>query len=197
MQERADGAIRDLLASASIFSTAVDEVMAARLAAVAGDRITFAQLKVLTLVAHTRAIGVSDVATFLGVSPAAASKAVARLAENGLLERSAHPGDRRAQHLSVTGDGRALLDTYEEATTEALGRLFGHLDPVRLRRLAVSLDRLSLAVVEGRDEDDADACFRCGIYFRDRCLLRGAPGNRICYQHLGAGDDESAVTAAR
>ena len=101
-------AIRDLLASASIFSSALDELMDERLQDVAEGRITFAQLKILTLVSHTDLIGVSDVASFLGVSPAAASKAVARLVENGLVERASAPDDRRVQHLSLTSDGLRL-----------------------------------------------------------------------------------------
>ena len=112
MDDRTASAIGDLLASASIFSSAVNELMADRLRDVAGDRLTFAQLKVLTLVAHTEGIGVSDIATFLGVSPAAASKAVGRLVENGLLDRAAVPSDRRALHLSPTEDGRRLLEGY-------------------------------------------------------------------------------------
>jgi DNA-binding MarR family transcriptional regulator len=192
VQERGAAAIRDLLASASIFATAVDEMMADRLSEVAGDRVTFAQLKVLTLVAHTEGIGVSEVATFLGVSAAAASKAVGRLVDGGLLERSTVPGDRRAHHLAPTAEGRRLLDDYETRAGEALLGLFGDRNPVELRRLATALDRLSL-LVAGRGNGGEEACFRCGIYFRDRCLLRGAPGNRTCYQHLGRGLADAKV----
>lgn len=184
MQDRGIAAIRDLLASASIFATAVDEMMSDRLNEVAADRITFAQLKVLTLVAHTEGIGVSEVATFLGVSAAAASKAVGRLVEGGLLERSVVAGDRRAHHLAPTPEGRRLLDDYEASAEEALVGVFGERSPVEMRRLATALDRLSLLVAQ-RTNGGEEACFRCGIYFRDRCLLRGAPGSRTCYQHLG------------
>jgi DNA-binding MarR family transcriptional regulator len=194
LDDRTASAIGDLLASASIFSSAINELMTDRLRDVAGDRLTFAQLKVLTLVAHTEGIGVSDIATFLGVSPAAASKAVGRLVENGLLDRAAVPSDRRALHLSLTGDGRRLLDGYERASEAALGELFGDLESVDLRRLSVALDRLSLTVAESRHDGGTEACFRCGIYFRDRCLLRGAPGNRTCYQHLGLKPERAAAT---
>jgi hypothetical protein len=129
------------------------------------------------------------------VSPAAASKALGRLVDAGLLNRTASPDDRRMQRLSVTGEGRRLLEAYEAEADEALDRLFGHLDPVGLRRLASSLDRLSLTVAERDDGSVDEACFRCGIYFRDRCLLRGASGNRTCYQHLGGGGVEVAPAA--
>ena len=59
--------------------------------------------------------------------------------------------------------------------------------------LATALDRLSL-LVAGRGNGGEEACFRCGIYFRDRCLLRGAPGNRTCYQHLGLRPERAAAT---
>jgi DNA-binding MarR family transcriptional regulator len=184
VEARRTAAIRDLLASASIFSSALDELMAERLDDVAEGRITFAQLKILTLVSHTDLIGVSDVATFLGVSPAAASKTVARLVENELLERSSAPDDRRVQRLSLTAEGRRLLADFDTTTDRMLDDLFGEIDSSRYHRLASALDRLSVVVAEQSDRSDG-VCFRCGIYFRDRCLLRNVPGKRICYQHLG------------
>jgi len=185
VEQRRALAVRDVLASASIFSSAVNDVMEARLRDVSGDRVTFPQLKVLTLVAHTEGIGVSDVATFLGVSAAAASKAVRRLVEKGLLERHFVPSDRRVQHLALTSEAERLLRDYDSAAEESLDELFGDLDPAELRRLAVSLDRLSLPVAEAAANGGPEACFRCGIYFRDRCLLRGSRTSRVCYQHLG------------
>jgi DNA-binding MarR family transcriptional regulator len=183
-------AIRDLVASATIFAGTVNDILEACLRAVAGDRLTTSQLKLLTLVARTSQLGVSDAATFLGISTAAASKAVDRLAKAGLLERREVPGDRRALALALTSEGSRLFDEYERAAEEALAAAFADDLPVDPHHIAVSLDRLSLMVATGDGEAAEDLCFRCGIYFRDRCLLRGRPGGRTCYMHLA---ERSAV----
>jgi len=180
-----ESAIRDVVASASLFSNVLGELVASALEEVAAGRVSVAQSKVLTLIAHTEGIGVGEVAMFLGVSSAAASKAVARLVEDGFIERSEAPDDRRAHHLSLTDDAWDILTAYEERTTELLTELFGHLDGRHLRTVASSLDALSVTVAQAGDEGGGEACFRCGIYFRNRCLLRTTPGTRTCYRNLG------------
>jgi len=184
-------AIRDLIASATIFASTVGDLVEEQLKAVAGDLVTLAQLKVLTLVARADALGVGDVAAFLGVSPAAASKTVRRLEEHGLLERIAVPGDRRTLHLSLTDEARRLLDDFETAVDRVAGEVFDEEPVGDVRRLATHLDRLSLSVAA---EDEAGVCFRCSILFRDHCLLRGRPGGRTCYLHLRDRDREIAVS---
>ena len=176
-------AINDLLASATIFTTASSDLLAAELGEVAGDRLTFAQLKLLRLVDRQGHLTVGDVAAFLGISNAAASKAVDRLARGGLLARAESPGDRRATQVSVTPEGLLLLGEFEERSN---ARLLGLLSGVALRQLrdlSGGLDRLSVSISAAGDEPGA-VCFRCGLHFRDECLLRTV-ADRQCYLHLG------------
>jgi DNA-binding MarR family transcriptional regulator len=149
---------------------------------VTDDRVTPSQLKVLKLVARTNARRIGDVADFLAVSNAAASKAVDRLVRRGLIRRTEAAADRRAVELSLTPEGRTLLAQYEAATSQVLKELFGNLDPDELRDTARFLDRLSTDVVKtGRVRDGI--CLRCGIHFRDRCILRQSVGKN-CYFHM-------------
>jgi len=149
---------------------------------VTDDRVTTSQLKVLKLVARTNARRIGDVADFLAVSNAAASKAVDRLVRRGLIRRTEAVSDRRAVELSLTPEGRALLAQYEAATTQVLKDLFGGLDQDQLKGTAEFLDHLSTEVVKtGRVRDGI--CLRCGIHFRDRCILRQSVGKN-CYFHL-------------
>lgn len=187
-------AIRDLVASATIFATTVEEILEDRLREVAGDRVTVSQLKLLTLVDRSGPIGLSEAAAFLGVSPAAASKAAHRLVEAGLVARREVPGDRRALALTLTDEGTRLVRDYEAAADRALAEAFAGRLPVDPHRTAVALDRLSLMVASGDGNGGADMCFRCGIHFRDRCLLRGRPGGRTCYLHLGERPRAAAST---
>ena len=171
--------IDDFLGSIQIFSSAVNDLFEEQLREVTGSGLTFTQLKLLNLIAHTEGHTVSDVASFLGVSNAAASKGVDRLVRRGLLKREEAASDRRAVELSLSDEGRVLLEQYEAVTQKAMTELFGGLSPKELRDTARLLDRLSVSIVDQEDE----VCFRCGIHFRDRCLLRQAR-RRDCYFHL-------------
>jgi DNA-binding MarR family transcriptional regulator len=175
------GLINDFLGSVRILSTTIDEWMELELKEVTDDRVTPSQLKVLKLVARTNARRIGDVADFLAVSNAAASKAVDRLVRRGLLRRTEAAADRRAVELSLTPEGRTLLAQYEAVTTQVLKELFGGLDQDKLVATGSFLDQLSTEVVKtGRVRDGI--CLRCGIHFRDRCILRQSVG-RNCYFH--------------
>ena len=176
------GLINDFLGSVRILSSTIDEWMEEELREATKDRVTPSQLKVLKLVARTNARRIGDVADFLAVSNAAASKAVDRLVRRGLLRRTEAASDRRAVELSLTPEGRTLLAQYEAATNQVLKDVFGSLPQDKLEETANFLDDLSTRMVkEGRTREGI--CLRCGIHFRDRCLLRQSVG-RNCYFHL-------------
>ena len=70
----------DFLSSARVFAWSVREVIERSvLREVAGDKLTFSQLKLLYLVAHTDTLNIGDAASFLGVTCGAASRAVDKL----------------------------------------------------------------------------------------------------------------------
>jgi len=176
------GIINDFLGSVRILSTTIDEWMEEELKETTKDRVTPSQLRVLKLVARTNARRIGDVADFLAVSNAAASKAVDRLVRRGLVRRAEAAADRRAVELSLTPEGRTLLAQYEAATNQVLKDVFGSLPQAKLEETAGFLDELSTRMVkEGRTREGI--CLRCGIHFRDRCLLRQTVG-RNCYFHL-------------
>ena len=185
--------IQDVLGSAHIFSSAVDDLMQERLHEVIGEQLTFSQVKLLKLVALTDAYNISQVAAFLGVSNAAASKAVDRLVRRGLLTRAEAEGDRRAVELSLTEDGRRVLQEYEKVTERVLEEIFGGFTTGVLRDLAESLDRMSISLVD-REGNEEECCFRCGVYFREKCLLR-TESRRSC--HFYFKESESGKPAAR
>ncbi|NIM51579.1 MAG: winged helix DNA-binding protein [Gemmatimonadales bacterium] len=174
--------VQDFLGSAQIFTSAVHDLLEAQLREVTGKKLTFAQLKLLKMVSLTEAYTVGNVAAFLGVSNAAASRAVDRLVRRRLLHRAEAATDRRAVRLSLTEKGRRLLESYETASERSLEELFRHFSPEQLRTTADLLDNLSLTIVD-RGACYGEMCFRCGIHFRDRCLLRQSAG-RDCHFHL-------------
>ncbi len=164
--------IQDFLGSAHIFASAVNEVVEQRLLQeVAGKRLTLSQFKLLKMVALTDARTITDVALFLGISNAAASKAVDKLVRVKMLRRTEGQPDRREICLSLTESSRRLLLAYEERKQRKLAKIFHQYPAKDLRRTARLLDRLSAGLVDHHAEPE-EICLQCGIYFRDRCLVR-------------------------
>lgn len=73
------------------------------------------------------------------------TRVVARLAEAGLIERTADERDRRVARLQVTGDGRKLLRALRTRKTAYLAKRIDKLDPAErevLERAAGILERM-------------------------------------------------------
>jgi len=189
--------IHNLLAGATIFVSSCYELLDAELDAVADHQVTFTQLRLLRLVAHQVSLTIGDVAEFLGISNAAASKAVDRLVRAGFLRRAESADDRRATEVWVTEEGTALLERFDAGSSEMLLKVMAGCDLHHLRELTTGLDRLSVSLVGAQDQARI-ACFRCGLYFRGDCLLR-ALTDRRCYLDLGAAleDKESPLRPRR
>ncbi len=173
----------EFLSSARAFAWSVREVIERTvLNEVAGDKLTFSQLKLLYLVAHTDVLNIGDAARFLGVTCGAASRVVDKLVHRRLLRRIAPAEDRRSFRLSLTETSRKLMDAYQAARDERAKRALSQFPPEELRRTSELLDRLAGAIVSDSAAPDA-VCMQCEIYFRERCRF-GEYGRRNCfYQH--------------
>jgi DNA-binding MarR family transcriptional regulator len=188
--------ISELLGSVQIFSSAMRDVLEEKLLReTTRGRLTFSRLKLLKLVAFTDSNTIGDVAAFLGVSNTAASKAVDKLVRRRLLRRTEGHADRRASELSLTGEGRRLLSAYEAARDQKLTEIFSAVSE-QLGGTAATLDRLSANIVD-HTANPQDLCLQCGIYFREKCLLRELVRRTCFYQKQKARKAaESAVEGA-
>jgi DNA-binding MarR family transcriptional regulator len=174
--------IQAFVSSAHVFASAVSDVLERRLLGeTAGGRLTFSQLKLLKLVSLTDGHTIGDVAAFSGVSNAAASQAVDKLVRCMLLRRTEGEADRRASQLSLTTPGREALAAYETARDQKLQEIFGECSPEQLRVTSELLDRLSANIVDHTAKPE-EICLQCGIYFREKCLLREYVQRTCFYQ---------------
>jgi DNA-binding MarR family transcriptional regulator len=103
-------------------TAAVDAVMSAALVfaavtaesiAQAGHGVTLPQLRVLTVAADVGTLRNSDVARVLGIHISNASRLCDRLVQAGLLNRRDSPVDRRQVELTLTQEGRRLVDAVD------------------------------------------------------------------------------------
>jgi DNA-binding MarR family transcriptional regulator len=80
--------------------------------------LSFSQINILMRLVHKGSTSVSEVGEQLGVSNAAASQAVDRLVQLGLIVRTEDPEDRRAKQLALTQKGRDLINQGVEARSK-------------------------------------------------------------------------------
>ncbi len=190
-------AASDLLGSVDVFREALSEWTAHELRGAAWKGITPAQMKLLKLVGFADGQRIGEVAAFLSITNAAASRAVERLVRRGLLHRTGDAIDRRAHHVSLTDQGDQLLAAYDEARSQKLADFFEDYSPDELWAAASFLDRISVGLITQGTHPD-DLCFRCGLFFRERCLLRAVTGPNCIYHRLsdhviaqGPGDEKT------
>lgn len=174
--------IQDFLGSSQVLASAVRESVEKKLLlALTGRPVTVSQLRLLKMIALTGARTIRDVAQFLGVSNAAASKAVDKLVRRKLLLRDEGLDDRREIRLSLTEAGKNLLAEYNDFEEKKLSSVFAEFEADDVRRTIELLDRISAALI-GRESDGDEICLQCGIYYREKCLVRQL-AQRNCFYH--------------
>jgi DNA-binding MarR family transcriptional regulator len=174
--------VDELLGSANVFVSALSGVMEQKLLTeIAGKELTLSQLKILKLLDLGAGRNIGDVAAFLGVSNAAASKTVDRLVRRKYLRRAENRTDRRSTELSLAAAGQKLLHRYENAKRRKLSQVFGSLDPAEVQRTAEYLERLTKGIVTHSDNPE-ETCLQCGIYLQRRCLVREVSRTECSYQ---------------
>lgn len=104
--------------------------------------LSMGQVSTLMRLRHGGGCGVSDIGEQLGVTSAAASQMIDRLAHMGLVERAEDPKDRRVKQLTLTDKGRSLLDKGNEERSRWMEGLGQALDPERRAAVIAALGYL-------------------------------------------------------
>jgi DNA-binding MarR family transcriptional regulator len=188
--------VRQLMGAAQVFSTAVEDFLERTLRESTGEMLSMSQVELLLLIARPgQRYKVSDVADFLGVTNAAASRSIDRLVQRGLVERSISVEDRRAVDLALNPDSEALLERFAEVRDAELLRLLGHVPTDKLERVTALLDELSVVLLDVQ-RAGGERCLRCGVHFRDGCVVRDLLGRECAVSSQLFGDAPEAPPAA-
>jgi DNA-binding MarR family transcriptional regulator len=115
--------------------------------------LTPTQLSALATVERAGPVRLGDLAAAERIAPSTLTRLVSALEERGYVERYAVPGDARAAAVSVTDQGRSVLDQIREQTTIQLADGLLLLPPGQLAALAAALpalEHLAEAAVDPR-----------------------------------------------
>ena len=107
--------------------------------------LTMPQISTIMRIYHQGVCGVSDIGDYLGVTNAASSQMINRLVEQGLLERSEDPKDRRNRLITLTPKGEALLHDFIEARYHWMHDLTTQLSPEDQETIITALTHLQEA----------------------------------------------------
>lgn len=127
--------------------------ISARSLSAVSDDVSMLELRMLTVTASRGALSLSELAAAVGMHMSRASRGCERMVQEGLLDRTIDPDDRRTMRLTVTRAGRAILrrvaDTRRNAVAPALAAM-----PVAERaRLTDALAAFTAALGEPHERE--------------------------------------------
>lgn len=86
---------------------------------------------------------VQDVADELAITVGAASRLIDRLEQSQLVQRAAHPTDRRSSYVSLTASGQSRLDAAVAQFEAEVGRQFAGISEADRKQLTSTLTTLN------------------------------------------------------
>lgn len=107
--------------------------------------ISMSHIHILMRLFHGGACGISDIGDQLGVTNAAASQTVDRLVTMGLLARTEDLSDRRVKQVTLTEQGRNLIQQGIEARRKWIEGLTDALTPEQQNMIISALTLLTEA----------------------------------------------------
>jgi DNA-binding MarR family transcriptional regulator len=151
MPSRDTGVTKDQVDAVMRVTRALVGITAASIADL-DDRVTVPQLRVMMMIATRGEMNLATVAAGLGVGAPNASRICDRLLKAGMVDRREDPGDRRHIALTVTPQGRALLERMNRHRRNAIRRALGTMTTRDRNQLVAALEVFADAVGEPLDE---------------------------------------------
>lgn len=127
----------------SIASNRVSAAIATAYEALFG--LTIPQWRLIAVIAESAGITQQALGRATQMDKVTVSRAAIALAERGLIDRAANPGDRRSHLLALTAAGQALYESVAPKALELEARIFGGFDARELGDFTAMLARIEAA----------------------------------------------------
>jgi DNA-binding MarR family transcriptional regulator len=101
--------------------------------------LSMSQMSTLMFLKRKGSSGVSDIGEDLGITSAAASQMLDRLVQQGLIQRSEDPHDRRLKHIILSERGREVMQEGIRARQEWQDQLVTLLTPDEMEQVIAAL----------------------------------------------------------
>lgn len=113
--------------------------------------LSFSQVNILMRLFHGGSAGVSEIGGQMGITNAAASQAIDRLVQMGLIVRAEDPQDRRAKRLELAPKGRELIQKGIRARIQWIEGVTDTLTPEQQNMIIAALTLLTEAARKTED----------------------------------------------
>ena len=120
------------------------------------------EVPLIRLLARRGALGVGEIAHTMRVDVSVVSRQVSHLVEEGWVERTVDPDDRRARTLRLTADGEALAARMLDVRDGAMQAVFAEWAPDDLDQAAAVLHRIAATIDAARLREQAPALATTG-----------------------------------
>jgi DNA-binding MarR family transcriptional regulator len=127
--------------------------IAARSLAEVAEEVTLPQYRALVVLASKGPQRVASLAEALGVTPPTATRMCDRLVRKRLLRRRSVPEDRREVRLSLTPEGRRLVEEVTQRRRAEIAALLAKISPADQVAMIALFGRLAHAAGEVPDRD--------------------------------------------
>ena len=117
--------------------------------------LTLSEWRILSVISSFTPIASKDITRVTTLNKVAVSRSLARLTEQGLVERSVSAADNRMQYLTLTRAGRQRFRKARESFVRWSDSLFGALDAAEVRALKQSLRKIRRRLGEVTREERA------------------------------------------
>ncbi|MCS7059474.1 MAG: MarR family transcriptional regulator [Meiothermus sp.] len=101
--------------------------------------LTLREINTLYELSADGPLRVSEIAVRTGLSRAAASQMVERMVQQGLLERTENPADRREKLVQLSPQGRSVTQQFDQAILEQVVRMLSRVPDRKIRSLLRAL----------------------------------------------------------
>lgn len=141
----------EALVSAVLLASRALVAIAARSLAAAPSHVTLAQYRLLVLLASRGPQIPSAIAVDLGAAPSSVTRLCDRLVAKGLIARRASADSRREVMLSISAEGRQVVDAVTRMRRREIERVVRAVPPSRRANVIEALNDLGSAAGEVPD----------------------------------------------
>lgn len=120
--------------------------------------LSVTQCHALEVIGESGSLSMNDLAGRLFLDKSTTSRVVDSLERKRFARREANPSDRRALLLSVTDEGRQLLDTIRSGILAEEKRLLSEFEPAVRREMTRLIGRLARAAAARVDTTGGTCC---------------------------------------
>lgn len=151
MTSRQENGVEEVTDALLAASRALVGVAASSLAEVS-DEVTLVQFRALVILAREEEHSSVQLAELLEVSPSSSKRMVDRLVARGLVRREQSETSRREVSISLTDDGRSLVQRVMRRRRRILQRIVTNMPSDNRQQLVVALCSFAEAAGESSDE---------------------------------------------